>query len=290
MRIKSLLHVAAATLCGLAAHSAHAAFHLMQIEQVIGGVNGDTTAQAIQLRMRSPNQNILSSARMRVFDAAGLTPVIVKNFTTNLPPFPPAGTRVLIVSSNFVDLLDPAVSADYVMDNLIPASYLAAGSLTFENNTGSIIYWRLSWGGGNYTGSNSGSCTNDDSMCPAPGTFGPPWPASPGTDPLPSAGLQALQFQGPHTALSTTNANDYDLTAGAAAFTNSSGDSGTVTNPCPEDVNGDSSIDVLDLIELLLCFGQPASPDCQAEDVNGDGTVDVLDLIDLLLLFGTACP
>ena len=30
-----------------------ASFHLMQIEQVIGGVNGDTTAQAVQLRMRS---------------------------------------------------------------------------------------------------------------------------------------------------------------------------------------------------------------------------------------------
>ncbi len=25
-------------------------------------------------------------------------------------------------------------------------------------------------------------------------------------------------------------------------------------------------------------------------DVNGDGSVDVLDLIDLLLAFGTACP
>ena len=60
--------------------------------------------------------------------------------------------------------------------------------------------------------------------------------------------------------------------------------------PCPEDVNGDGTIDVLDLIDLLLCFGQPATPGCEAEDVNGDGTVNVLDLIDLLLAFGTACP
>jgi len=32
---------------------------------------------------------------------------------------------------------------------------------------------------------------------------------------------------------------------------------------------------------------------CQAncpEDVNGDGSINVLDLIDLLLLFGTTCP
>ncbi len=59
--------------------------------------------------------------------------------------------------------------------------------------------------------------------------------------------------------------------------------------PCPEDVNGDATINVLDLIDLLLCFGQPAVPSCEAEDVNGDGSVNVLDLIDLLLAFGTAC-
>ena len=56
------------------------------------------------------------------------------------------------------------------------------------------------------------------------------------------------------------------------------------------DVNGDGVVNVLDLIELLLCFDQPAAPVCEAEDVNGDGTVNVLDLIDLLLAFGSACP
>jgi hypothetical protein len=42
----------------------------------------------------------------------------------------------------------------------------------------------------------------------------------------------------------------------------------------------------LDLIDLLLCFGQPAAPGCESEDINGDGTVNVLDLIELLLEFG----
>ncbi len=60
--------------------------------------------------------------------------------------------------------------------------------------------------------------------------------------------------------------------------------------PCPEDVNGDGTINVLDLIDLLLCFGLPAVPGCEAEDVNEDGTVNVLDLIDLLLEFGQPCP
>ncbi len=50
------------------------------------------------------------------------------------------------------------------------------------------------------------------------------------------------------------------------------------------------TVNVLDLIDLLLCFGQPAVPGCVAEDLNNDGTVNVLDLIDLLLVFGAACP
>ncbi len=56
------------------------------------------------------------------------------------------------------------------------------------------------------------------------------------------------------------------------------------------DVNGDCMVNVLDLIEVLLCFGQPAVPGCESADINEDGTVNVLDLIDLLLVFGTACP
>ena len=61
-------------------------------------------------------------------------------------------------------------------------------------------------------------------------------------------------------------------------------------NPCPQDITGDGVVNVLDLLDLLLCFGLPAVPGCEAEDVNGDGSVNVLDLIDLLLVFGQACP
>jgi hypothetical protein len=61
-------------------------------------------------------------------------------------------------------------------------------------------------------------------------------------------------------------------------------------DPCPTDVNGDGTVNVLDLIDLLLCFGQPGTPPCDTSDVNTDGTVNVLDLIELLLAFGTECP
>ncbi len=64
-----------------------------------------------------------------------------------------------------------------------------------------------------------------------------------------------------------------------------------IVPPCPQDINGDRDINVLDLIDLLLCFGQPDTPPCDTgQDINGDGTVNVLDLIELLLAFGTACP
>ncbi len=61
----------------------------------------------------------------------------------------------------------------------------------------------------------------------------------------------------------------------------------TITAPSLGDVDGDGNVNVLDLIDVLLCFGQPAVPDCEWEDVNGDGNVDVLDLITVLLNFGS---
>ena len=71
-------------------------------------------------------------------------------------------------------------------------------------------------------------------------------------------------------------------------YTNSSS---VLTVPCPEDVNGDGVINVLDLIDLLLCFGMTDAPPCDmGQDVNCGGNVNVLDLIELLLVFGTACP
>ena len=58
----------------------------------------------------------------------------------------------------------------------------------------------------------------------------------------------------------------------------------------PSDVNGDSVVDGIDLMFVLVCFGHAAVPGCQSEDINGDGVVNVLDLIDLLLHFGETSP
>ena len=62
--------------------------------------------------------------------------------------------------------------------------------------------------------------------------------------------------------------------------------------PClrPGDVSGDGTVNVLDLIDLLLAFGASCEVECCLADFDLDGTVNVLDLIELLLAFGSACP
>lgn len=198
------------------ASPARASFHIMQIEQVIGGVNGDVGSQAIQLRMRLASQNFVSLARLRAWDAAGANPVVIMDPTTDVA-IGAVGSRVLFATSSFASRFGP--TPDFIMTNPIPASYLAAGSLTWEDNFGTV-YWRLSWGGAAYTGPGTGSTLND-----ASGDFNPPFPSG-----LPTSGNQALLFTGLATAASTDNATDYQLTSGDPVFTNNAGQSAPTTS------------------------------------------------------------
>ena len=202
-----------------------ASFHFMQVEQVIGGVDGDVTAQAVQLRMRAANQNLVSNARLRAWDAAGLNPVLLLDMASNVTGSA-AGARVLLATPAFtakVQALFPAFAPDFTLANPIPASYLAAGRLTFEQDTGTI-YWSLAWGGAGYTGSHTGNAANDTN-----GNFGPAFGAA-----LPSANRQALQFPGTAGAASTTNLADYAITAGAATVVKNNGTSFSLALPPAE--------------------------------------------------------
>jgi hypothetical protein len=44
-------------------------------------------------------------------------------------------------------------------------------------------------------------------------------------------------------------------------------------------------VDVLDLVGVILQWGECAGPCCHG-DVNGDSMVDVLDLVELVLAWG----
>ncbi len=211
MNRKTITVALIAAAIGWTQTSALASFHVMQVEQVIAGVNGDTTAQAIQFRMRASFQNQLQNGRFFVRDAGGNNPILLSAPGVSVPNSA-TGARVLFATPSFASHTSPAAVANFTMTNVIPVSYLAAGSLTFEDTIGTI-YWRLSWGGASYTGPGTGSVTNDGD-----GQFNPPFASA-----IPSTTLQALKFNGSASAGSTTNLADYSITAGAAVFTNNAG-------------------------------------------------------------------
>ena len=225
----------------------------MQIEQVIGGVNGDTTAQAVQLRMRTTGQNLVANAKLVVVDAAGANPIVLKDMTTNVTNST-LGTRILLATPSFATYTDVPLVKDFEMA-AIPASYLAAGQLRFMDNASSI-YWSLSWGGDGYTGSTTGVAGTGAIGNDSNGIFGPPVNVA-----LPSTTLQALQFTGANNALSTTNLAQYAVTVGAATFVNNAGTSFIVTTPPPPpevllgDYNDDLVVDALDYTVWQNNFG-----------------------------------
>jgi len=192
---------------------AQASFHLMQIEQVIGGVNGDTTAQAVQLRMRFLGENFVSGATLIAYDASGNNPITLLTFPSNVTNNA-AGTRILITTASFANYEASPIPADFTMTNAIPASYLAAGRLSYQKPTYQMgnVLWSVSWGGAGYTGPNTGTLDND-----ADGNFAPPFAGA-----LPSNATTMLHFTGAASAPSTNNAADYELTS-SVAFTNNAG-------------------------------------------------------------------
>ena len=56
---------------------------------------------------------------------------------------------------------------------------------------------------------------------------------------------------------------------------------------CPEDINGNGTVEVSDVLLLLSDFGCTA--DCTGADVDGDGAVSVTDILLLLAAFGDEC-
>ena len=198
---------AAAFSLAIASSAAHAGFHVMQIEQFIGGLNGDKTAQAIQLRLRGAGQTIVSASRLKAYDAAGANPVLLLDITSNVANGS-VGDNILIASPSF-NIIMAAVggyASDFTLASVVPASYLTGGKVTFEDDSGTI-YWSLAFGA--YTGSNAGNTTND-----ADGNFGAPAAAPP------TNARQGLLFPGAASAGSTTNQADYSLSANPATVRN----------------------------------------------------------------------
>jgi hypothetical protein len=228
-----------------------ASFHFNEIQQVIGGVETKTSAQAIQIRMRQAGQELITDCRIRAFDAQGNNPVVIVKFDRDVVNAR-AGDTILITSATFNSLTDPPTVPDFTMTNLIPASYLAAGSLTFEGDD-EIVLWRTCWGGAAYTGSTSGSLVNDGD-----GNFGPAFPG-----PLPSTSLVSILITQPASNLSTNSATDYSLSSGPAVFINNARQQFTLVDRCPDDP--------LKTAAGVCGCGQPDA------DRDADGSLDCQD-------------
>jgi hypothetical protein len=244
------------------------AFHFMQIEQVIGGVNGDTTAQAIQLRAREDFQTSIGSASLRTVDATGENEVLLVNMNGTLANGA-TGDRVLITTPNFANYTDIPLVSDFTMMP-IPVSYLAAGQLTFETSSGTVTYWSLSWGGTGFTGPTTGATSNDVGD---EGDFGPAFGG-----PLPSNSLSALLFQGAAEDKSTNNFDDYALTPGAATFFNNIGTAFSLGVPFDESADFDEDDDVDGEDYLIWQRGAGGPGGLSEGDANNNGTVDAVDL------------
>jgi hypothetical protein len=93
----------AGTALFVSSRDADAAFHLMRIHAVMGGVNGDDTIQYVELRMCSGGQNFLGGHTIKFYDAGG---TLKATFTFPSTPFPTVpnaatGESVLIATSEF---------------------------------------------------------------------------------------------------------------------------------------------------------------------------------------------
>jgi hypothetical protein len=263
----------------LVTSSSPAAFHVMQVEEVIGGLNGNPAAQAIQLRMRSSGQNLVANAGLWAADAAGANRVRLLDIASNVSNSA-LGARILLATSAFTSAMvangAPTFVPDFTLASAIPASYLNAGRLTFEDDGGSVstpgtIYWSLSWGGSSYTGSNSGNTQND-----ADGNFGPAFGAA-----LPSSSRQGVVFTGAATALSTSNATNYALTADPATVTKNSGTSFTVV-ASPSligDYNRNGVVDANDYTTWRQTYGSTVSGAFSNADGSGNSLIDAADYV-----------
>ncbi len=198
-----------AVVCLLAAAPAAASFHLMQIEQALGGVCGNPEYQAIQLRMRAAGQELVAGKQIKAWDALGANPVVLITIPTNVAG-QSLGSRILITTSALASAF--AVTPDFTFTQRIPDSYLRAGRLTWEDGFGTV-YWSLAWGGGAYVGATTGDTIND-----VDGNFGPP---SGGRLPFNTA--STLQFQGAAGDPSTTNAANYAASGSPASLVNNAG-------------------------------------------------------------------
>lgn len=210
--------------------------------------------------------------------AVGLTTITSTDTPIAIPDGDPVGTTSTITI--------PAGCGEVItdLDVMLDVTHTWVGDLIFtleHNGTPVTIVDRPG-----YTGSGFGCSTDnfDNAILDDEGTGG-------AIEDQCTADLTSPPNYTPQNPLSAFDGMDLAGTWTLTVSDNAGADIGTLEswslivalgNPCPADLNGDGTVNVIDLLALLTDWGP--GPSCA--DLNGDGLVNVVDLLQMLTDWG----
>ncbi len=122
--VLSLLSTVALLMLG--ALPAGAAFHLNEITKVMVGLNGNTTIQAVELKMLASGENLVTGVSIKVYDAAGAQMDSLGSFAASVPTGI-AGRFILCATPNFAATF--GITPDLVIK---PGLLVGTGQVSFE--------------------------------------------------------------------------------------------------------------------------------------------------------------
>jgi hypothetical protein len=110
----------------LAAPEAAQVFHIMEVNKLMVGYNGDTSIQAIEMKMILGGQNLVSGLSFAAYDGNGALVATLGTFTANVANGA-NGSRVLAATANFAATF--GITPDLVITPSIPVT---SGQVAFE--------------------------------------------------------------------------------------------------------------------------------------------------------------
>ena len=126
--VKIFLSLMLVIIVSVQASPALATNHLVQIDEIMTGINGDSSIQFVEMRMCCFGQNVWGDVALLAFFDSDGTQIGEFIFPSNPPD---SGGSVLIATQAFADLPAPTPDPDFIMDPLLDFD---AGKVCYRNN------------------------------------------------------------------------------------------------------------------------------------------------------------